>query len=221
MASTRTLLSIAPNLKLPEEAVTETFAILGKRGAGKTTTTRVLTEELLHVGLPALIPGSHRRVVGTTSICRRRRRRLPRDHLRRRPRGCPARGNQRHREGVLPLSGLTRRGAGARGGLQPGPATDPGGSTPDVPGPRGDGASDEPARSRRAVSPAPEDATGGRPAASGGEPRVGAGPVGRDLAVRRRLPDRRVVWPSSGRPSSNSHMSQGWASGQIGLFSWA
>jgi len=55
MASTRTLLSIAPNLKLPEEAVTETFAILGKRGSGKTTTTRVLTEELLHVGLPALI----------------------------------------------------------------------------------------------------------------------------------------------------------------------
>ena len=55
MASTRTLLSIAPNLKLPEEAVTETFAILGKRGSGKTTTARVLTEELLHVGLPALI----------------------------------------------------------------------------------------------------------------------------------------------------------------------
>ena len=55
MASTRTLLSIAPNLKLPEEAVTETYAILGKRGSGKTTTTRVLTEELLHVGLPALI----------------------------------------------------------------------------------------------------------------------------------------------------------------------
>ena len=44
MASMRTLLSIAPNLKLPKEAVTETFAILGKRGAGKTTTARVLTK---------------------------------------------------------------------------------------------------------------------------------------------------------------------------------
>ena len=55
MASKHTLLSIAPNLKLPEEAVTETFAILGKRGAGKTTTARVLTEELLDVGLPVLV----------------------------------------------------------------------------------------------------------------------------------------------------------------------
>jgi len=44
MASARTLLSIAPNLTPPEEAVTETFPILGKRGAGKTTTARVLTE---------------------------------------------------------------------------------------------------------------------------------------------------------------------------------
>ncbi len=42
-------------LELPEEAVTETFAILGKRGVGKTTTARVLAEELLEVGLPVLI----------------------------------------------------------------------------------------------------------------------------------------------------------------------
>ena len=55
MAKARPMLVIGPNLKLPEEAVTETFAILGKRGVGKTTTARVLTEELLAVGLPALI----------------------------------------------------------------------------------------------------------------------------------------------------------------------
>ncbi len=49
------MLSIGAGLELPEEAVTETFAILGKRGVGKTTTARVLTEELLEVGLPVLI----------------------------------------------------------------------------------------------------------------------------------------------------------------------
>jgi DNA helicase HerA-like ATPase len=49
------MLSIGVGLELPEEAVTETFAILGKRGVGKTTTARVLTEELLEVGLPVLI----------------------------------------------------------------------------------------------------------------------------------------------------------------------
>src|SRR5664279_5927979 len=49
------MLVVGPDLKLPEEAVTETFTILGKRGVGKTTTARVLTEELLGVGLPALI----------------------------------------------------------------------------------------------------------------------------------------------------------------------
>ena len=43
------MLSIGVGLELPEEAVTETFAILGKRGVGKTTTARVLTEELLEV----------------------------------------------------------------------------------------------------------------------------------------------------------------------------
>lgn len=42
-------------LELPEEAVTETFVILGKRGSGKTTTARVLVEELLGHGLPAVV----------------------------------------------------------------------------------------------------------------------------------------------------------------------
>ncbi len=55
MGKARGTLSIGQDLQLPEEAVTETFAILGKHGVGKTTTARVLTEELLEVGLPALI----------------------------------------------------------------------------------------------------------------------------------------------------------------------
>jgi len=55
MSKRRPTLQLSQDLELPEEAVTETFAILGKRGVGKTTTARVLTEELLEVGLPVLI----------------------------------------------------------------------------------------------------------------------------------------------------------------------
>src|SRR5262245_30134216 len=44
-------LALAKDLKLPLlEAVTQTFAILGKRGSGKTTTATVLVEELLAAG---------------------------------------------------------------------------------------------------------------------------------------------------------------------------
>lgn len=46
---------LGDGLILPDEAVTETFAILGKRGAGKTTTARVLVEGLLEVDLPVLV----------------------------------------------------------------------------------------------------------------------------------------------------------------------
>jgi DNA helicase HerA-like ATPase len=42
-------------IQLPPEAITETFVILGKRGSGKTTTARVLAEELLHINLPVVI----------------------------------------------------------------------------------------------------------------------------------------------------------------------
>lgn len=42
-------------LVLPEELVTETVAILGKRGSGKTTAARVLAEGLLAVDLPVTI----------------------------------------------------------------------------------------------------------------------------------------------------------------------
>lgn len=49
------MLTIAENLKLPLDAVTQTFAILAKRGAGKTYTAAVLTEELLKAGLHVVV----------------------------------------------------------------------------------------------------------------------------------------------------------------------
>lgn len=45
-------LRLSATLTLPPEAVTQAFAILGKRGSGKTTTATVLTEELLEAGQP-------------------------------------------------------------------------------------------------------------------------------------------------------------------------
>lgn len=51
----RRKLRIAENLTLPLEAATETFAILAKRGAGKTYTAKVMTEELLKAGVPTVV----------------------------------------------------------------------------------------------------------------------------------------------------------------------
>jgi len=48
-------LRIASNLTLPPEACTQTFAILAKRGAGKTYTAAVMAEEMLAADLPAVI----------------------------------------------------------------------------------------------------------------------------------------------------------------------
>jgi len=48
-------LTLGPGLVLPVEAVTETFAILAKRGAGKTYTAAVLVEEMMGAGLPVVI----------------------------------------------------------------------------------------------------------------------------------------------------------------------
>lgn len=45
-------LQIAPTLSLPLEAVTETFAILAKRGAGKSNAAVVIAEEMYDHGLP-------------------------------------------------------------------------------------------------------------------------------------------------------------------------
>lgn len=45
-------LAISPHLKLPLDAVTQTFAILAMRGVGKTYTASVLAEEFSEAGLP-------------------------------------------------------------------------------------------------------------------------------------------------------------------------
>ena len=45
-------IKLAPNLSLPAEAVTQTFALLARRGAGKTHTASVLAEEMLAAGFP-------------------------------------------------------------------------------------------------------------------------------------------------------------------------
>ena len=48
-------LHIAEDLDLPIEAVTETFAILAKRGKGKTNTAVVMTEEIIDAGHPVVV----------------------------------------------------------------------------------------------------------------------------------------------------------------------
>ncbi len=48
-------LRIAENLELPEEAVTQTFAILAKRGVGKTYTASVFVEEIIKARLPVAV----------------------------------------------------------------------------------------------------------------------------------------------------------------------
>ena len=48
-------LKIAADLALPLEAVTQTFAVLAKRGVGKTYTALVLVEELLKAGLQTVV----------------------------------------------------------------------------------------------------------------------------------------------------------------------
>ena len=46
---------LAPDFTLPDDAVTQTFAILARRGVGKTYTALVLVEELLGAGAQAVI----------------------------------------------------------------------------------------------------------------------------------------------------------------------
>lgn len=48
-------LHISPDLSIPRDAVTETFAILAKRGAGKTYTANVLVEEMLKSNLQVVV----------------------------------------------------------------------------------------------------------------------------------------------------------------------
>jgi DNA helicase HerA-like ATPase len=49
------VLNIGAGLTLPVEAVTETFAILAKRGVGKTYTAAVMVEEMVAAGLPVVV----------------------------------------------------------------------------------------------------------------------------------------------------------------------
>lgn len=48
-------LHIADNLELPDEAVTQTFAILAKRGVGKTYTASVMVEEMLENNMHVIV----------------------------------------------------------------------------------------------------------------------------------------------------------------------
>lgn len=49
------MLRISDNLELPDEAVTQTFGILAKRGVGKTYTASVMVEEMLKNKLPVVV----------------------------------------------------------------------------------------------------------------------------------------------------------------------
>lgn len=48
-------LTIGPGLSLPLEAVTQTFGILAKRGAGKSNAAAVMAEEMFRAGLPFVV----------------------------------------------------------------------------------------------------------------------------------------------------------------------
>lgn len=54
MTPTRTL-HVAKGLHLPLDGATETFAILGRRGSGKTHTAVVMAEEMLGAGIPVVV----------------------------------------------------------------------------------------------------------------------------------------------------------------------
>lgn len=49
------MLRISPKFKLPDEAVTQTFGIVAKRGVGKTYTAAVMVEEMVKAGLPVVV----------------------------------------------------------------------------------------------------------------------------------------------------------------------
>lgn len=55
MSSPARSLRLGEDFALPLEAVTETFAILGKRGSGKTSTAVVMVEEMISAGLPVVV----------------------------------------------------------------------------------------------------------------------------------------------------------------------
>lgn len=46
---------LGEGLELPIEAVVETFAVLGRRGSGKTSTAVVMAEEMIGAGMPVVV----------------------------------------------------------------------------------------------------------------------------------------------------------------------
>ena len=54
-AAANDLLRLSTSLMLPLDAVTQTFGLLGKRGAGKTNTAVVMADEMIRAGLPIVI----------------------------------------------------------------------------------------------------------------------------------------------------------------------
>ncbi len=48
-------ITLSHGLHLPLEAVTQTFAVLGKRGSGKTNTSGVMTEQMIKAALPVVV----------------------------------------------------------------------------------------------------------------------------------------------------------------------
>ncbi len=48
-------ITLSHGLHLSLEAVTQTFAVLGKRGSGKTNTSGVMTEQMIKAGLPVVV----------------------------------------------------------------------------------------------------------------------------------------------------------------------
>lgn len=71
-------LHLAKHLSLPADAVTQTFAIFGKRGSGKTNGATVLVEELLKAHLPVVILDPVDAWWGLKAISSRRRSRTSR-----------------------------------------------------------------------------------------------------------------------------------------------
>jgi DNA helicase HerA-like ATPase len=57
-------LRLSHDFSIPAEAVTQTFAILAKRGVGKTYTAAVMTEEFLKLHLPVVEGGTFRTYLG-------------------------------------------------------------------------------------------------------------------------------------------------------------
>src|SRR5579884_67813 len=47
-------ITLSSDVRLPIDAVTQTFAVLGKRGSGKTNTSGVMTEQMIRAGLPVV-----------------------------------------------------------------------------------------------------------------------------------------------------------------------